>query len=457
MKTIWLINQYATTAQTGIGGRHLYLARELANRGHRVYLIAARWHHLLRDADGSEAAPVIEEIDGFNFVRIPTPRYRHAHDKKRTLNWLLFTWRLSQLHRVIPSRPDAILYSSPAPFGFLGAERLARRFGARLVFEVRDIWPLTLVELGGHSARHPLIRMMQWVEDRAYRKADRVVSNLPGAVEHMVARGMERGKFSWIPNGFSKSDAVAPTDLPECSKDQPPRDRFVVGYAGTLGLANALDNLLAAAERLRDRTDIAFVLVGNGREKDRLHAATRARGLENVHFIEAVPKGMVQAMLESFDVCYIGWLNLPLYRYGISANKIFDYLYSGRPIVHAFSGAYDPVEVYGAGVTVPAEDPSALAEAILKLRDLPPEQRRRMGENGRREALEHHEYGMLTNSLENVLFGELGGIVDDLIEHCVGVGGVTEAVRTGGIRTGHLDLAIPRSARPRPGRSPTRG
>jgi glycosyltransferase involved in cell wall biosynthesis len=405
VSTIWIVSEYASTPATGRHPRPHHFARELAARGHRVRLIAASWHHLLREGVTAEAAPPLERIDGYDFVRIPMPRYAHSHDKRRVLNWLLFAWRVTELHRRLPERPDVIMCSSPALFAFLGAERLARRFGARLVFEVRDIWPLTLVELGSYSPRHPMIMVMQWVEDRAYRQSDEVISVLPGAVDHMVARGMERRKFNWIPNGFSKSDDVVPTDMPTSLRDSLPNARFVVGYIGTLGRANALDNLLSAAERLRDQTDIAFVLVGPGLEKDRLQAETTARGLENVHFIDAVPKAMVQSMLADFDACYIGWLESSLYRFGISANKLYDYLYSGRPIVHAFSGGYDPVEAYGAGVTGPAENPSALSEAILKLRDLPLEERRRMGENGRRAALEHHEYGMLALRLEGVLLG----------------------------------------------------
>lgn len=406
MKTVWLINQYASTPDTGMGGRHLYLARELAKRGHRVYLIAARWHHLLRDTDVSISSSVVEEIDGFNFVRISTPRYRHAHDKRRAFNWLLFGWRLSRLHRVIPHRPDAILYSSPAPFGFLGVERLAQRFGARLVFEVRDIWPLTLVELGGHSPRHPMIRLMQWVEDRAYRKSDRVVSNLPGAVEHMVARGMARKKFSWVPNGISIEEVEQAEPLSEAVLAQFPKGKFVIGYTGTIGEANALGVLIDAADHLRRFVDIAFVVVGEGKEKSALQEIVRARGLGNVHFIDAISKMSMQSILIKFDALFISWNNIPLYRHGVAANKLFDYLYARRPIIHCYSGSHDPVKEYNAGISVEAEHAPALAEAILILRDMPEEERRRMGENGRRAALEHHEYGMLAKRLEDVLFGE---------------------------------------------------
>ena len=346
----------------------------------------------------------MEAVEGFDFVRIPVPRYAHAHDKRRVFNWLLFAWRVAGLHRRLPGRPDVILSSSPSIFASLGAERLARRFGARLVFEVRDIWPLTLIEVGGYSARHPMIRLMQWIEDRAYRLSDRVVSNLPGAAAHMVSRGMDPAKFSWIPNGFSKADVDGDEPVAADVLAGIPAGKFVVGYAGTLGVANALDTFLDAAERLKANEDIAFVLLGQGKEKVALEASAQRRNLTNVHFLPAVPKAQVQAVLKHFDVCSIGLRADPLFRFGVSPNKLFDYLVAGRPIIYGIdSGDYRPVEDFGAGLEVPPQDPAALADAILTLRALSPEERRRMGENGRRAALERHEFGMLASQLEDVL------------------------------------------------------
>ena len=200
MSRIWIINQYSSTPDTGLGGRHHYLARELSKRGHEVTLVAAQWHHLL--AEGAEKAPEIEIREGFKFVRVPVPRYAHAHDKRRILNWLIFGSRLRHLPKRLGADPDTILYSSPSLLGFLGALRLARRLRVRMVFEVRDIWPLTLQEVGGQSPRSPLIAWMQRIEDRAYAESDAVISNLPNSVDHMVSRGMDASKFTWIPNGF---------------------------------------------------------------------------------------------------------------------------------------------------------------------------------------------------------------------------------------------------------------
>lgn len=167
----------------------------------------------------------------------------------------------------LDERPDVIVYSSPSPVAYLSAQHLAKRFNARLVFEVRDIWPLSLMELGGYSKKHPFIRFMQWVEDRAYRKSDRVVSNLKNAVEHMVNRGMSPEKFTWVPNGFSLDEVNLKTPLNESARRHLPKGKFIIGYTGTLGVANAMDTFIEAADRLKSRDEIAFVLVGDGKEK----------------------------------------------------------------------------------------------------------------------------------------------------------------------------------------------
>lgn len=408
MKCIWIINQYASTPETGIGGRHYEIARELARKGHDVYLIAASWHHLLRSGQAEPPSGTVD-VEGFKLVRIPTRRYAHAHDKRRILNWLTFAWALTRLQRSGCRRPDVVVCSSPSLFSFLGAEQVARRAGCRLVFEVRDIWPLTLIEIGGMSPRHPAVRAMQWIEDRAYRISDRVVSNLPGAVEHMASRGMDRRKFCWIPNGFSRSEVEAAERLPPDVEARFPVGKFVVGYAGTLGAANALEVLIDAAALLKDHPDIAFVLVGQGRERKDLETKAREQGLDNVHFLPPVPKVQVQSVLKRFDVCFVGSTKSPLYRFGASPNKLFDYLVSGKPIIYGIdSPGYSPVSDAGAGLSVPAEDAPALAAAVLELHRATETERLEMGENGRRTAFEHHEYAMMAGRLESVLFPDPG-------------------------------------------------
>lgn len=386
-----------------MGGRHFYLARELAKQGHRVYVIASASHHLLRNQPIFNTPYQLEQQGDFTFVWVKMPSYTEAHSKQRALNWFIFPWRIHKLAKVIPDKPDAVLCSSPSPISFLGAQWLAKKFRARLVFEVRDIWPLTLTEIGGYSVKHPFIRLMQWVEDKAYRDADHVVSNLRNAVDHMVGRGMPKEKFTWVPNGFSLDEVNLQAPLNPGASAQLPENKFVIGYTGTLGVANALDTFIEAAELLKNHSELAFVLVGGGKEKDRLQALVVQKQLNNVHFIDPIPKVEIQAMLAKFDACYLGWLKDDLYRFGIGANKIPEYLYSGKPVVHAYSGACDPIEEAGAGVQVEAQSPHALAEGIMALYQRPVSERAALGMNGRKAALKYYEYGKLGKQLATVL------------------------------------------------------
>jgi glycosyltransferase involved in cell wall biosynthesis len=184
-----------------------------------------------------------------------------------------------------------------------------------------------------------------------------------------------------------------------------PEGKFTIGYTGTLGIANSLNTLVYAAEQLKGHPDICFVLVGDGKEKPGLRQLVAEKGLTNVYFVDPIPKVEIQAMLALFDVCYIGLSKDPLFRFGVSPNKLFDYLYSGKPIIYGIeSGSYKPVKDIGAGIQIAAEDAEQLADAVLKLYSMAPEERETMGAKGRKAALEQYEYGQLADRLSDVLF-----------------------------------------------------
>lgn len=406
-KTFWFINQYSSTPETAMGGRHYYLAQELAKKGHQVYVMAGRYSHLLRNPKQFSEKFLIEEITpNFSFVWINLPEYAEAHSKQRVLNWFKFAWVLKGLKNSSLQKPDVILYSSPSPIGSLAAQYLAKSFKVPFIFEVRDIWPLTLIELGGHSTKHPFIRLMQWIEDRSYQKAKFVFSNLFNAVEHMQNRGLDRDKFHWIPNGVSLAEVSAKESLSVDIFKQLPQDKFIVGYTGTIGVANAIDDLIEAAQLVSHHPDIHFVLVGSGKEKQEMQNKVQELKLTNISFIDPIPKKQIQSMLEHFDVCYIGWQKNPLYRFGIAPNKLPEYLYAGKPIIHAFSGKGDVVQQANAGITIEAEDPQAIADAVIQLYKLSDFERSVLGNNGHQYVLQHLEYKMIAEKLESIIFPE---------------------------------------------------
>src|SRR3954447_10973425 len=239
---VWIVNQYAGSPLHGMEYRHYHLARELVARGHRVVMLSGSYSHLFTRRPRVSRPFTLQDIDGITYCWVAGPPYGRAISVGRVLNMVAFAAALEGLPTRRLPRPDAILVSSPSLFPLPVAARWARRFGARLAFEVRDIWPLTLQELGGLSAHHPLVALMRRIEDYGYRVADAVVSVLPAAREHMVARGMDPAKFRYLPNGIDLTSGPEPdADPPDEVADAVRDGVFTVGFVGTLGHANVLE------------------------------------------------------------------------------------------------------------------------------------------------------------------------------------------------------------------------
>ncbi|WP_218950749.1 glycosyltransferase family 4 protein [Acinetobacter sp. YH1901134] len=403
-KTFWIINQYSSTPETAMGGRHYYIAQELAKIGHKVYVIAGSYSHLLRSPKIFDEEFLFEEREtNFTFIWVNLPKYDGAHDKKRIINEFIFSYKIRKLKNIIQDTPDVILHSSPALISYFGASYLASYFKTPYIFEVRDPWPLTLTEIGGYSKKHPFVRFLQWIEDRAYQRADFAFSNFFNAIEHMQSRGLEYTKFHWIPNGISLPEVENREAIDITVLNKIPKDKFIVGYTGTLGTANAMNYLIDAAELLLNSPSIHFVLVGDGKEKARLEKHVTDKNLTNVTFISSIPKKQIQSILEKFDACYIGWLNHRMYRLGIAANKLPEYLYSGKPIIHSYSGAGDFVRQANAGISIDAEKPQLIADAILELSQLPVNERQQMGERGKKFVLENLSYMEIATKIESIV------------------------------------------------------
>lgn len=400
---IWFVNQYAGSPWHGMEFRHYELGRQLASLGHSVVIISGSYSHLFTHQPAVKGTYTVENLDGLTYCWVRVPRYGRSMSIGRVLNMAAFMIRLYRLPKNRLPAPDVVVVSSPSLFPILPMEGLARRRHAGLVFEVRDLWPLTLQELGGLSRRHPLVVLMRWFEDRAYRAADTVVTVLPNAVAYLQARGVARARIAIIPNGVDSDTLREPAiAAPVPVRSAVAGASFVLGFVGTLGTANALDTLIGAA-RLLAEDDIRVVIVGNGPERARLHDL--AHDLPNVAFVGPVAKAEVAATLRQFDACYVGFHRSRLYRFGISPNKVFDYMAAGRPIILAADAANDLVREARCGSTVPPDDPVALAAAIRTLRSMTPNERADLGANGRQYVSREHTYASLAARYERVLRG----------------------------------------------------
>lgn len=402
-KNIWIFSEYAGSPYHGMNYRHYYLSRELIKLGYKITIFTSAFsHHRLDFQVDSKSHFTFETIDGINYMWIKMPKYSGPKSFGRVRNWFLFAIKLFFLPWIKDiEKPDVIITSSLPLHPMLPAKILSKKYNAKLIFEVRDIWPLSAIELGGYSPKNPFIRHLQWLEDYAYKHADHVVTVLANAYEHMKSRGLEKSKLVYIPNGILLDEMQIQFPLDGNIVKKIPLGKFLVGYTGTLGIANALDSFIEAARLLKEDNSILFLIVGEGKEKKKL--LDLAKDLTNVLFIDAIPKNQIQSMLNLLDVCYIGLRKDPLFKYGVSPNKLFDYMYAGKPILYAIdSGNYQPVSSIGAGVSVEAQNPKAISKAILDIKNLSLEARENMGKNAKQYVLKNHLYSILAKKFEEI-------------------------------------------------------
>jgi glycosyltransferase involved in cell wall biosynthesis len=392
-KTIWIINQYAGSPLHGMEFRHYYLAKEFVKMGNTVFIISGSYSHLFKEQPKINGDFTFEKINGINYCWVKLPQYEKSISLARFKNMLKFMSMLKKLPLDKFEKPDSILVSSPSLFPIVRAKKWANKFHAKLIFEIRDIWPLTLQELGGISKWHPLIVFMKRYEKFAYKNADKIISVLPGAKNHVESFGNYSPKFDCVPNGIDLDEVQQPEPLESSVKEKLPANKFIVGYTGSIGVSNALDYFIRAAIQMKEKNNIAFVIFGNGAEKKKL--MEMSTGCPNILFFDPVKKEQLQSLLKCFDVCYIGWKKEKLYRFGISANKLFDYMYSGKPIIHSVEAFNDPVKEAGAGISIEPENVPAISNAVLKIFEMNESERSEMGKNGLTHVLAHHSYKAL--------------------------------------------------------------
>jgi len=403
-RNLWIVNHYAQPPHLPGGTRHYDLARGLRNRGWDVTILASNYNHWqgqhVRDCGRGGIA--IQDVDGVRFVWVDSKTRYHENGLPRMLNMLEFALRVgmggrSRFRKQLP-RPECIIGSSPHLLAPFAAHRIARRFRIPLILELRDLWPETLVGMGVMPAWHPVVRFLRILERFLYREAASIVTLLPATPKYLRDLGMPTETVTYLPNGVDVSTFVCPP------KEGVESRSFVVCYAGAHGPANGLGNVLDAAAILAARgADVEFRFYGSGPEKEGLKARAEAEGLASVGFRDPVPKSEVVGILCESDALLVNYSRLGITQFGISPNKLWEYMAVGRPILFAHEAANNPVSDSQCGLSVPPQEPKALADAIEELMRTPSAQRMAMGERGRSYVMEHHDLDRLGETLSELV------------------------------------------------------
>jgi glycosyltransferase involved in cell wall biosynthesis len=225
---------------------------------------------------------------------------------------------------------------------------------------------------------------------------------LPNAEDHFVSQGMTPDKFTYLPNGIDIENKKK-MQLSDAIVKQIPKDKFIIAYTGTVGIANNLDYMIKVAVELKAYQDIHFMILGHGGEKQRLQEKVKALGLDNVTFLEPVKKEMVKSFLDKIDVAFISLLREKLFRFGVSPNKVFDYMYAKKPIIWAIEAGNNLVEEAQCGTSVPLDDVQGLKKSILALKSMPKDKLKELGQNGYNFVEANHNYEKLANKLMMII------------------------------------------------------
>jgi glycosyltransferase involved in cell wall biosynthesis len=399
---IWIFNHYASTPDQPMTGAY-YLAKALVDRGHQVRIFASSYSYYKHKEIRLTASQwqKYESFEGIQYVWVRTL----PHTTKlwsRALNMFSYGFTSICAALLALERPDVVIGTCPhllAPFCAYVVSVLKR---GKLVFEVRDLWPQVLVDEGKLSNK-AFIALLRSIETFLYRKAHLILTVWPFAYEYIEECGVKREKVVWIPNGVDTSKYSS-----RSAKSS--NGNAVFMYIGGHSSYQGIDTILEAAKILQDEAvgEVQFVFIGDGSEKANLKDYAKRLDLRNVEFRDVVPRSRLSEAMNEASVMIFHLNDIDtLRKYGSSSNKICDYLLSGRPVLHASSVRNNAVEEAQAGISVPPEDPAAMAEALKRFLRMSEIEKHAMAARGMQYALANFDIHQLAERAEAVLSNTL--------------------------------------------------
>ena len=404
-KNIWIINEHLTTRDLSENGhsRHYALGLQFIANEYNVSLITSSYSH-----NPKRKVPIIGllKILNSNVRTLVLKGFEHkkSSSKIRIINWLLFSilFYLAPLTRL--PRPDIIILSSTPMLPIYNVLFFKMIYPkCKFIFETRDLWPLTPLSVGNYSRKSLFIKVLTHLERKCYSKADYIVSVLKNSNKHITEILEKKNfKFKWISNGidlmgFAGNQKEMQWNFRERLEN---KDAVIVGYAGTLGKTNAMEHIVESFNVHFKKSKFYLIILGDGAEKENL--VKSAGDNPNIIFLDPVNRQYLLSFYNQCDLLYLGWRKVKLYRYGISANKLFEYMYSKKPILMSCDIPGNIIEEANCGIVAEAEDINDMAFKIREFSKLSNLKKRQYGHNGHEYLLNNFTYEKLARDYMDV-------------------------------------------------------
>jgi len=406
MPEIWMVNHYAISPDLPGGTRHFDFACELVKKGYKVKIFAcdvilgkSKEHSKLKERELYST----ENINGVEFVWVRAKTYEQ-NNLQRALNMLTFSYNCYKIGCKFKEKPEVIIGSSPHPFAAFAAVRLARKLKAKFFLELRDLWPQVIVDMGKLKQNHPIIQAMRLLEKYLYRVADIIIVLAEGSKNYLKEKwGINESKVLYLPNGVHLNN-FSYNENRDVLRKFYNFSKFTLIYTGAHGPANSLDTILRTANRLRKDKNIEIVLVGDGILKENLLKQAKEMKLNNVRFLNSIPKNEIPGILIAADAAIITLKKVKVFSYGVSPNKLFDYMAARKPIICAIEGELaEKVKNIGCGIGAVPEDDKSIYAAIIQLVNLSTNVLKKMGDNGYNEIKNNYSREKLAQKLVGVI------------------------------------------------------
>ncbi len=404
---VWLINHYAVPPKYYPLARQTNFAKHLMAMGHEVTIFAASTVHnsdknLITDRSRFRE----ETVDGVHYVYIKCVDYQN-NGLKRIYNMCEFAWKLPGVCKKFP-KPDAIVATSMPPMSCAAGVKLARKYKCKGVAEIADLWPESIVAYGIAGPKNPAVVLLRILEKWIYKKADAVVFTMENAYQYIKEQGWEKqipeSKVFYVNNGIELSLFRYNRDnftLEDSDLDN--KDIFKVVYTGSIRQVNNLGLLLDVAKKIKD-PKVRFLIWGDGDELPDLEKRVADEKIDNVVFKGRVGKEFVPGIVSRADLNIAHNTPSPIFRYGISFNKLFDYLAAGKPVLSDFPCGHNPAVIGKAGIEVTEPTAENIADAVMAFANMDAEQYRLYSENALATS-EQYSFEALTKKLISIIEG----------------------------------------------------